>query len=298
MKAKEGEQGPTPARLPPSANPRPTAVAGHGAETAGLCKNEKHAGTMRPQGLKGNIRARSKRKDFKGFWLEISGGQGRAQKKKSPVSGNKQGWTICSCPVILPICHRRFACPNPCQSDQNTAHGLSFWPVRLSSGPILGVIWGMSAKFKLSLWRPFEPGTALIVAASDTATEEAPSTFRELSPEIAGIQREVFGWRMLEDAFGGVVDEAERNKLKAALFDALDMGVDPKKRSISALRSFVEEATRVLGAGTVEWTGSQSAVPDEEEEERRLNPLLALVNYLTWLIDVFDEQPNISVTIR
>ena len=109
-----------------------------------------------------------------------------------------------------------------------------------------------SSNLKVSVWNAFEPGTALIMATTEVrGTDEAQPTVCELTTESSGLQKEVFGWRMLEDPFGGIVDGEERERLKTALFGAMGIGVDPKKRSIAALRSFVEDANRVLAAGRV-----------------------------------------------
>lgn len=156
---------------------------------------------------------------------------------------------------------------------------------------------GESSKLKVSVWNAFVPDTALIMAAtSPSASEASPSSMKQLAPENSGLHKEVYGWRMVEDPFGGVVDVEKRNELKQLLLDALSIDLQPSERSIATLRAFVQKSQVVLDSGKVEWSGSQSAV--HEDEERRINSLLAFTNHLSWLIDVFEEQPGVSITVR
>lgn len=151
-----------------------------------------------------------------------------------------------------------------------------------------------AAKLKVAIWKSFVPETALILASSASESDIGPSV-RELSSDSAGLHREVYAWRMSEDPLGGVVEADDRDELTSLLRDALGMQVQPNERSISNLRAFLARAGKVLDGG-VEWSGSQSAA--SEDEEHRLNALLALSNHLEWLAAVFDEQPSISVTVR
>ena len=102
---------------------------------------------------------------------------------------------------------------------------------------------------------------------------------------------------MLEDAFGGVINKLDRERLTRLLLETMAPDVHPRSRPIASLRAFVDDATRVLASGGVDWSGSQNPL-SENDEELRLNALLALVNHLSWLIAVFEDQPNVSVSIR
>lgn len=150
-----------------------------------------------------------------------------------------------------------------------------------------------SSPLKVSVWRPFVPSSPLLMNAPGT---DLP-TVRQLTDDTGGLQQEVFTWRMLEDPFGGIADANDRAQLKETLLTAMALDVPPQERSVQSLKNFIARATAVLDAGGVEWTGSQSSLTDTDEE-RNLNPLLALVNHLSWLVDVFDGQPNISVSVR
>ena len=154
-----------------------------------------------------------------------------------------------------------------------------------------------SSKLKVSVWNAFVPENALIMAAVDESAEAgAPSSMKELAAENSGLHKEVYGWRMVEDPFGGVLDSDRREELKALLLDALSIDIQPSQRSIFSLRAFVDRAQAVMASDRVEWSDSQSAAIDDEEH--RLNSLLAFTNHLSWLIDVFEEQPGVSITVR
>ena len=131
-----------------------------------------------------------------------------------------------------------------------------------------------------------------------TALDSAPPTVRELTDDYSDLQKEVFSWRMLEDAFGGIIDPLERDRLTQVLSQTMAPDVHPRDRSIASLRAFVDDANRILAArGGVDWSDSQNPLSDDDER-LRLNALLALVNHLSWLIAIFKDQPNVSVSIR
>ena len=154
-----------------------------------------------------------------------------------------------------------------------------------------------SSKFTVSVWRAFVPKTALVMSAVGMGADTEQPEIHVLTKENTDLQKEVFCWRMLEDPFGGIADQSEREKLREQLLEKMAIRVDPRQRSVESLRSFVDAANRVLADGGVEWSGSQSPLGDGDEG-KRLNPLLALVNQLSWLIDVFEGQPNTSVSVR
>ena len=131
--------------------------------------------------------------------------------------------------------------------------------------------------------------------AMDTGADEP--AVRMVAKQSSGLHKEVFGWRMPEDLFAGIVDEGDRDKLKAALFDKMAIEIDPNERPIDSLQSFIDVANKILDANRVEWIGSRNPFGDDDEE-KRLNPLLALVNHLSWLIGMFKDMPNTSISVR
>ncbi len=149
-----------------------------------------------------------------------------------------------------------------------------------------------SSSFKISVWSAFAPQTDLAV---DTGSDDP--AVRMVAKQSSGLHKEVFGWRMPEDLFAGIADESDRDKLNAALFDKMAIEIDPNERSIDSLKSFIDVANEILDANRVEWIGSQIRFGDDDEE-RRLNPLLALVNHLQWLIGMFKDMPNTSISVR
>ena len=156
---------------------------------------------------------------------------------------------------------------------------------------------GDSSKLKVSVWSAFVPDRTLAMFVTDKGRrQDARTGMRDVHYEASGLHKEVYAWRLIEDPFGGVVDAGRREALRSRLQDAFDMGVPREGRSIASLLAFVNEARIMLDAGDAEWSGSESA--GQDDEERRLNPLLAFANHLSWLAAVFDEQPNVSVTVR
>lgn len=153
-----------------------------------------------------------------------------------------------------------------------------------------------SSKFKVSIWREFAPQTAILLQGADNADGTLASPMEYIG-KGSGLQSEVYTWRMFEDAFGGIVDPAERDNLEGLLLGALKIDAPPTQRDIRALWAFIEKAAAVISAGKTEWTDSESAA-DDAGESFRLNPLIALVSHLRWLANIFDEQPNVSVTVR
>ena len=155
--------------------------------------------------------------------------------------------------------------------------------------------------FKLSVWAPFVPQTALrtspAVATLDS-TPPAVADWKEWTEDSSDLLQEVFSWRMLEDAFGGILDPDARARLTALLSDTLAPARHPRDRSVASLREFIGAANRLLESDNVDWSDSQNQLSDDDEKALRLNALLAFVNHLSWLIAVFDDQPNVSVSIR
>lgn len=101
---------------------------------------------------------------------------------------------------------------------------------------------------------------------------------------------------MLEEAFGVIEDPLKRERLKDA-FWRMQIDSNPSQHSLDVLKSFVEESRKTLSTVDVDWIASQNQLPGEEETGR-LNPLLALVNHLSWLLVVYENQPNTVVRVK
>jgi hypothetical protein len=153
---------------------------------------------------------------------------------------------------------------------------------------------GEANKLRISVWLKYDGDAPLLMVSSDEGSGE--QTVKQLARRASGLHREVYSWGTNEDVLGGVPDEAQREALNAALFDALRPDLPPENRGIEVLSSFVGLARRSLEAGHTEWSSSASAADDEGR--RRINPLLAVVNHLDWLCAVHAGQPGISVTAR
>lgn len=151
------------------------------------------------------------------------------------------------------------------------------------------------AAFRVSIWGPFTTNASVLFVQEDSQTGSGP-TVKEITEGSGRLHTELFGWPMLEDAFAGVTDSEARAKLQRSLNESLAVQLTPRERSLDALRAIVDEAEALLETGYVEWSASQAGPTDEEE--RRLNPLLALTTHLKWLIAVFEGTPGISVSIR
>jgi len=148
-----------------------------------------------------------------------------------------------------------------------------------------------TAKLRISVWRDFAPSKALVFRGRDAQHQVLESD--------SDLQQEIYRWQLKEDPFSGVSDEDLRARLRIKLVEVFEPSRPPGERRWSALKEFLDEATAALGGGHAEWTASQDApLDDDDEVPYELNPLLALVLHLKWLSDMFSEQPGVSVSIR
>ena len=152
-------------------------------------------------------------------------------------------------------------------------------------------------KFKVTIWGAFVPEFELIRTPDAVPDDSENVSVQVLSEENSSLWKEIYSWKMLEDPLGGIIEIGNRKKLKIELLESMDIEIHPSHRTIDSLKSSVGAANSILLESGVEWSGSQSTLTDDDEEIR-INPLLALINHLSWLIDVFEGQPNISVSIR
>lgn len=147
-----------------------------------------------------------------------------------------------------------------------------------------------SPQFKISFWRDYAPETKLLFS-----NQSLPKP-HEFVDKNSGLQKEVYSWPMLEEAFGVIEDSLKRKRLTEAL-RRMQIDSNPNQHSLEVLKSFVEEARQILSTVDLDWITSQNQLPGEEENGR-LNPLLALVNHLSWLLVVYDNQPNTAVRVK
>lgn len=155
--------------------------------------------------------------------------------------------------------------------------------------------------FKLSVWTPFVPQTALRTSPAVATPDSEPpvvTDWNEWTEDSSDLLQEVFSWRMLEDAFGGILDGAARARMTELLSDTLAPDRHPRERSVASLQPVLEDASRLIESDGVAWSDSQNQLSDDEKRALRLNALLAFVNHISWLIAVFQDQPNVSVSIR
>jgi len=151
-----------------------------------------------------------------------------------------------------------------------------------------------TSRLKISVWTAYEGDAPLIMATP--GAEGAEPTVKELPRFASGLHREVYSWQTTEDVLGGVVDPTVREALSEALFGALHPAKPPSERGVVVLAKFVARARAALAEGRTEWSTSDSS--SDDEGVRRVNPLLALVIHLEWLLAVHDGQPGISITAR
>lgn len=125
---------------------------------------------------------------------------------------------------------------------------------------------------------------------------------RQLLDSESGLQEEVYSWRLREDAFAGIADEATRTELRDFLVGRLDDSKPPGERRLTVLKDFVKAAEAAIdsGAAASSPSGSQAGEdPDDGDRSQvELNTLLALTMHLKWLIACFGNRPGISVSVR
>jgi hypothetical protein len=148
-----------------------------------------------------------------------------------------------------------------------------------------------SIKLKLSVWRDFNPSRTLIQWRSESADIQLLSA-------NADLQQEVYSWKMTEDPFGGIPDEATRASLHELLIIQFSSSKAPDERRVSLLTPFIEKARQVIAADDSEWTVSQDAPIEDEDSPYMMNPLLALTLHLDWVRSSFSGQPGVSVSVR
>ena len=124
----------------------------------------------------------------------------------------------------------------------------------------------------------------------------------QLLDSESGLQEEVYSWRLREDAFAGITDDATRMELRDLLVGKLTDSKPPGERRLTVLKDFVKAAEAAIDSGVSASSpsGSQSDedLDDGDRSQIELNPLLALTMHLKWLIACFGNRPGISVSVR
>ena len=124
----------------------------------------------------------------------------------------------------------------------------------------------------------------------------------QLLDSESGLQEEIYSWRLREDAFAGITDDATRMELRDLLVGKLADSKPPGERRLTVLKDFVKAAEAAIDSGVAASSpsGSQSdGDPDAGDRSQiELNPLLALTTHLKWLIACFGNRPGISVSVR
>ena len=141
-----------------------------------------------------------------------------------------------------------------------------------------------SIQFHLSIWRDYAPPHPVALRGEQTG-------FQVVTPEHH-LQAEVYSWPLQQDHFAGISKIEIRNRLQE-LLDELEVSRPPAERSLAMLGNFVAAAEKAIEDGEavpVPWSSGDTTV--------EINPLLALVLHLKWLIRCFKDRPGISVSIR
>lgn len=138
--------------------------------------------------------------------------------------------------------------------------------------------------FHLSIWRDYTPPHPVALHGYEADFQVVTSKH--------SLQAEVYSWPLQQDHFAGIAEEQTRNRLRA-LLEKLDVSRPPVERPLAALNDFVTAAEKAIEenkAISVQWNSGDMTV--------MINPLLALVLHLKWLVRCFKDRPGISVSIR
>ena len=139
--------------------------------------------------------------------------------------------------------------------------------------------------FRLSIWRDYTPPRIVALRTEQTGGQV-------VAPEHE-MQAEVYSWPSRTDVWAGIPNEEVRRRLIDKLLERLDFTLPPAERSLVVLSDFIAAAEQAIAngdAGLVPIAAGDATVA--------MNPLLALVLHLKWLIQCFADRPGISVSIR
>ena len=142
-----------------------------------------------------------------------------------------------------------------------------------------------NVQFHLSIWRDYTPPRTVAMRTGQTGRHM-------VTPEHEP-QEEIYSWPLRTDVWAGIPNEEVRSRLIAKLSDRLDSTLPPAERSLAVISDFIAAAEQAIAngdAGLVPIAAGDATVA--------MNPLLALVLHLKWLIQCFADRPGISVSIR
>lgn len=146
-----------------------------------------------------------------------------------------------------------------------------------------------SAGLRITVWRPYVPDRPL------TIRKGSDDTISVVGPDMQ-LQQEAFTWQVKEDVWGGLTDSEVRQQLSQKFITEFEPVRPPAQRSLAKLGSLLDEL-RAADA-SAEWSSSGQQVHEDGETAVRLNSVLAFLNQLTWLHDVFRDVPGASVSVR
>ena len=142
-----------------------------------------------------------------------------------------------------------------------------------------------NVQFHLSIWKDYSPPHKVALRSEQTGVQV-------VTPEH-GLQAEVYSWPLRTDVWAGIPNDEVRRRLVDKLLERLEVTLPPAERSLAVLGDFIAAAERAIA------NGDAGLVPVEVGDEAvEINPLLALVLHLKWLIRCFADRPGISVSIR
>ena len=180
------------------------------------------------------------------------------------------------CPATRCFRHPAVAVIRSLPSAQAVAHYIGIEGMTVATGT--------SAQFHLSIWRDYAPPYRVALRGEQTGFQVVSTEHR--------LQAEVYSWPLPLDHFSGISKEEIRNRLQERL-DELEVSRPPADRSLDVLGDFVAAAEEAIEDGeavSVPWSSGETTV--------EINPLLALVLHLKWLIRCLKDRPGISVSVR
>lgn len=147
-----------------------------------------------------------------------------------------------------------------------------------------------AAGLRVTVWRSYSPKRALAYKPIDG------EVVSHLDDE-AQLQQDVFCWQTSEDIWSGLSDEALRRSFRDRLLSEFDPFRPPEERSLQSLSRYVEDLRSVATSGPSEWANSAHRFAGDDRAAR-FNPLLSFYNQLSWIVEVFLDVPQASVSVR
>ena len=142
-----------------------------------------------------------------------------------------------------------------------------------------------NVQFHFSIWRDYSPPYKIALRGGQTEVHV-------VTPEH-GLQAEVYSWPLRTDVWAGIPNDEVRRRLVDKLRERLNVTLPPAERSLAVLGDFIADAEQAIANGDAGFVPVPAGDATVE-----LNPLLALVLHLKWIIRCFADRPGISVSIR